>query len=130
MTLNVTGNEKKPYKVFSALISQQGLGNDATMTVLQNELGTTPIISNEGPGMNLFTFTSPVLTAGKTFITVGNIKLDRSAGTTPLIVCLDLYTISTSNFMVVTWDLATASPIDGSIDTCLDNTPLEIRVYD
>jgi hypothetical protein len=108
------------YKVYSALVSQTGT-DDPTAIVLQNTLGV-PVTwyreNSSGPG-NYYAEAFGAFTLGKTVIVPGVINFTALNNTT--LATLDqvfILTIGTG-----------LSPIPGPDDALLNNTFIEIRVY-
>jgi len=106
-----------PYKVYSVLLTQSGIGNPPTAIVLENTLGLNPTYYYNGPGSYYLEDLAGLFTTNKTFVTAG-ITLAGNGLVTA-------YVNSTSNIEFNSYSLGTAATIDG----WLDNTPIEIRVY-
>jgi hypothetical protein len=103
----------KPYKVYSALISQTGT-SDPTLTVLTDEITGTIVWTRLSTGVYVGTLTGAFLIA-KTFAT-----LQRNADEVNAITRID------NNKLYVTTN---STPGGTSVDGSLSSTPLEIRIY-
>lgn len=72
LDLNLLITQSKGYKVYTAIYTQNGGANPVPVlvNVLENTItpGDTPIIDQQGAGIFILTFSSTVLTAGKTFV--------------------------------------------------------------
>ena len=105
----------RPYKVYTALLSQTGT-NAPTATVLENTTGETPTLSRTNVGVYIINLTSPqnktfVLSTPSSNFIFQNIFV-ASGGTT--------IRISTASLVG-----STITPTDG----ILQITPIEIRIY-
>lgn len=105
----------RPYKVYSALLTQSGT-NDPVATVLENTLGDV-VFSRIGIG-NFLVSSSGLFVENKTFIMHKSIPLDDSG-----------YSLKSYSLTVNSFSLTTAEITSGNIDDILLLEPIEIRVY-
>ena len=103
-----------PYKVYSALLNQD-LTKDPEAIVLENTLGSTIVWSRKNSGEYRATI-SGLFTNNKTMI---QISTNTGQGDTVVFSVTDINTI----------ELGTANSSFTLADNLLDNTPIEIRVY-
>ncbi len=111
-----TGSSEPSYKVYTALLTQEGT-NAPVATVLQNTLGVTPVLTRDGIGFYKITATG-VFEVGKTFVYANHIALahiDEKVGITS----------SNVDFVRVT-TTTTAGVLS---DNIIFNREIEIRVY-
>jgi hypothetical protein len=114
--IEITGYEQKNYKVYSALLTQSGAGNDPTAIVLENTLGPiTYLYSSVG---RYDVLSSSLFTTDKTFVLIGN----AIAGNPGELINFKISDDST----IIIWSLDSAG---SQADDILLNTPIEIRVY-
>lgn len=104
----------RPYKVYTALLSQSGT-NAPTAVILENNTGATLSFARVNPGFYTATFSSAIMTVGKTAViqTIGDATAFVRVGITSTTVLS--YTV-----------LAIGG---GLTDGLLANSFLEIRVY-
>jgi len=107
----------RPYKVYTALISQSGT-SAPTVTVLENTLGITPTYAYTSTGFYTLTATG-VFTLNKTYI---NFDL---GGSNAGVKVLQASRVNTNDIALKTWDSSMVAT-DGIINS---NATLEIRVY-
>jgi len=98
----------KPYKVYTALLSQTGT-NAPTATVLENTLGGTIVWTRNSTGLYTGTLAG-VFTANKTWTSITSTATGTVTGAVSTSV--DTVTVATS-----------------SLDSALTNSAIEIRVY-
>jgi len=110
-----------PYKVYSALITQNG--TDAPVaTVLQNTLGVTMTWSRVSEGLYRVTAGSGIFTTAKTWTIINNANLSNAA-------LYDINRASTTFIEVGSVVLDAGSPPYVRADDVIDAISLEIRVY-
>jgi len=121
---------RKPYKVFVALIDQKGL-NDPSIVVLENDFNTSVSGNRINIGRYDLTFGKSIFPDfDKVCIIWGSPCTDATSGSIPMLVQSDLYDpLQVNAYYFSTYD-ADGSVVDGTVDTCLYRTYLEIRVYD
>lgn len=111
----------RPYRVYTALLSQDGTVTPPTVTVLENTFQVTPIFSYVSIGQYFINFPENFL-ANKTWYIM------NTSGVDGLITNSDgigiMYT-GNGSFLIETGNISSAGFADG----LLNNTPLEIRVY-
>lgn len=106
------------YKIYRALVNQNG--TDApTVTVLENTLGGVPVFTRDGIGEYGITLTG-AFTNNKTFFRCNGIS---GQGNTIITGINDVNSLNINTF---NWG-GTDDELD---DSLLDNSPLEIIVYD
>jgi hypothetical protein len=110
-------NSFRPYKVYTALLSQSGT-NAPVATVLENTLGGTVVWSRNVTGAYTATLTG-AFTTNKTFINISN----TSAGANPPLNYVIAYKTSVNTVVIQTYYNGAGN------DTLLDNSSIEIRVY-
>lgn len=111
----------RPYKVYSALISQTGT-NNPTLNVLENTLGTTVTATRSSEGFYVLTFADDLSDVNKIFILTGNPIIGNSDnGATNVINIEDVGVGSIT--------ISTQLPSTPIQDGFLYNTAIEIRVY-
>ena len=115
-SLTQNGYEVKPYKVYTALLTQSGAGNDPTAIVLENTLG--PITYQYSSVGRYIITSSGLFTTDKTFILIGN-AIGQNPG--------ELINFKIGGDSSITlWSRDNAG---SGADDILLNTPIEIRVY-
>ena len=117
--------EKKPYKVYTALLTQEG-SNAPTVVVLENSLGLTFTLNRQNTGLYNILSTNVALPLNKTTVDIGPIKSTSNINDAKIAITLTqtgTNTIQINTFMALssTWNRS---------DFCLFNNKLEIRVYD
>jgi len=119
-TAFVTGaiTTDKPYKVYTALISQTGT-SAPTVIVLENTLGGTPVWSRIGPGV-YSGLLSGFFTANKTTVIFTKQYTVPTGGT-------DIFTAAGCG-SINSIDLSTANTA-GLVDGVLSKATIEVRVY-
>lgn len=110
----LSGLDTRPYKVYTALL-EQDLTGAPVATVLENTLGGTVVWSRLDPGEYQATV-SGLFTLNKTMIQISS---NSGQGNTVTFFAADTNTI----------DLGTADDSFTLADNLLNNTPIEIRVY-
>ena len=108
-----TGRDSRPYKVYTALLSQSGT-NAPVATVLENTLGDI-VWSRDREGEFYADITGNLFTSNKTFTTVTNIELST----------LQFISIQSENQIYI-------EQVDSETLAYIDNMykiPVEIRVY-
>lgn len=118
-TLATTADDLRPYKVFTALISQSGTA-DPTLIVLENTLGQTVTATRFAAGRYYLTVGGGILSGNKTYFSITNDNNNRNV----IIMNYDSSLGNVSNIEISTYYIAPPY-----IDGPLDKTPLEIRVY-
>ena len=108
----------KPYKVYTALISQTGT-SAPTVIVLENTLGGTPVWSRIGPGV-YSGLLSGFFTANKTTVIFTKQYTVPTGGT-------DIFTAAGCG-SINSIDLSTANTA-GLVDGVLSKATIEVRVY-
>jgi hypothetical protein len=116
LNLDLLISKSRGYKVYSALLTQTGAGNDPTAIVLENTLG--PITYQYSSVGRYIILSSSLFTTDKTFILIGN-AISQNPGELINFRILDDSTI-------VIWSLDNTG---SGADDILSNTPIEIRVY-
>jgi hypothetical protein len=107
---------KYTYKVFTALLSQTGT-DDPVVTMLENTLGETPVVSRVGIGEYMLEVTTPIFTEGKTFVVLSNISFDVNS---------TMYAYRGTHTSVHIESYEAGGVFKDGIP---NNTPLEIRIY-
>lgn len=117
-TLYVSGNSiTRPYKVYTALISQTGTDVPTTDVILENTLGYVPILSRGVTGIYQIEATASTLT--QIYTIIGN---NRN------IPNLDIVSLTTGGpppYKVSVYTFSGGTLTDG----LLSKTPIEIRIY-
>ncbi len=117
-TLYVGGNSvSQPYKVYTALISQNGTNTPTTDVILENTLGYVPLLSRGVTGIYQIEATASTLT--QIYTIIGN---NRN------IPNLDIVSLSTGGpppYKVSVYTFSGGTLTDG----LLNKTPIEIRIY-
>lgn len=104
----------RPYKVYTALLTQNGIGAPQVLSLLENTLGFTPTFSRALPGTYIINL--PGVNTSICYWNVTSSRDNLMINTTSATNALILYTINT-NTMAREDDLITSF------------TPIEIRVY-
>ena len=115
----LNGLDIRPYKVYTALLSQTGT-NAPVATVLENTFGFTPIWQRDSSGVYFVNNTS-FFDIDKTLILVtrNTVNFDISA-----------YANDNDNVWIDVSQIIEVSPLNVSaIENVLNNTSIEIRVY-
>lgn len=110
------------YKVYIALLTQDGLETAPTAIVLENTLGEDPIWSWFSAGIYYCTTTANVFTTDKTYVQMS--FTDFSSITNNVFFSKDLTTETAIGIQTTTSDGA-----GGRLDGVLNKTAIEIRVY-
>lgn len=111
------GGSEPKYKVYSALLTQQGT-NAPVATVLENTLGGEVVWSRVSVGSYVATLTGAFI-ENKTYINIGqNVTFGIGTGI-----------INTTENTLNTIRVNSSSDFSGYSDDILTNTPIEIRVY-
>jgi hypothetical protein len=110
----LNSSDNKGYAVYSALLTQSGIGAPTTK-ILENTLGGTPTFGYTSDGTYTITLTG-AFTADKTFILMGNVD----PFTVVSAVRTDADTLTIKTYNTGAGSLANAKMTD---------TPIEIRVY-
>ena len=118
ITLNDLINKVRPYKVYTALLSQSGTNNPVA-TVLENTTGLTITWTRTGGGEYNANFSSPILILGKVGAIIGG---DHSAWDGTYIN--HSYYVDTSNYAFTSVDSGNTL-----VDSMYSNTLIEIRIY-
>lgn len=116
--------DSRPYKVYSALITQDGT-NAPVATVLENTLGGVISFGYDGIGSYPVSCSPALLTSGKTTIIIGDSYNDVVVSTALFNVAGS--SLSTSGFTIYSYEM------DGTPDLSNNSflkTLIEIRVYD
>lgn len=114
----------RPYKVYTALLTQSGNINPPTAIELENTLGFTPTFSRGSEGGYLIESSSG-FTINKTFLLIGSCYENgdpASFNGFGIAQVIDSSTINLSTARFTTDGLEVR-------DSWLSNTPIEIRVY-
>ena len=107
------------YKTYSALLTQSS-DSAPTAIVLQNELNNTISLSRDEKGVYSLTTPTNTFTTNKTFVLIGT----ANATTAPSIDTKILVSLENQTQIRIT-TVSASSTEDG----CLNNTAIEIRVY-
>jgi len=110
------------YRVFTALMSDFGVGCNTTWVILENTLGVTPTISNPIPG---FCEYYKIDVAPGTFV-IGKTTLDFGPPQAPTTILGRVGAPSADQIEFFATDAATGVGAGGN----LLNTMVEIRIYD
>lgn len=116
--------DSKPYKVYTALLTQDG-SNAPTVVELENTLGLTFTLNRQNTGTYNILGTNIVLPLNKTTVDIGSIKSTSNITDAKINVTL---TQTGTNAIQINTFMALSSTWNRS-DFCLYNTKLEIRVY-
>lgn len=113
-----TGGISLSYKVYSALLTQTGTSAPVA-TVLENTLGVTPTWNYDSQGNYYIETTSNVFFENKTVLVPG---------------VVNFYALNSSGYLgnkvfITTIDLLPPGGFPGPSDNLLNNTFIEIRVY-
>ena len=119
--LIATSPSGQSYKVYTALLTQTGT-NDPVATVLENTIGNIVWTRIEA-GFYIATLNG-AFTAGKTFLD-GIVVYGASSATTNIVG--GNLTVGSIDFVVMITKIISGSNINQ--DSVLNNTPIEIRVY-
>ena len=109
--------DSRPYKVYSALLTQTGT-SDPVATVLENTLDGVPIWTRDSIGIYVATLAS-AFTADKTWLSITPNWTVGDSGGTPKVE-----RGSSNDIQVVSY-----ATDQSGIDGLFSNTPIEIRVY-
>ena len=125
------GGDSRPYKVYTALLSQTG--TDAPVaTVLENTLGYDIVWSRLNAGGYLATATEfTIEDVNKFYCKIGN-RLPSGASTnlvSYIVEASNLPVGSSSSFEVFTKTILNSTGVVTIGDNILEFTPIEIRVY-
>ena len=118
-------DSKKPYKVYTALLSQSGTASPTSLE-LENTLGYSPIFSYSSTGYYELSVPNPMVsmvlfTSGKTFIVNGCPDQGPIGGNFGIFI--------TEYLNTTTIRLSTMDDNGSVYDGMLNNTSIEIRVY-
>jgi hypothetical protein len=120
---NLTGI--KPYKVYTALLTQSGSPtNDPTAIVLENTLTNNVTITRNSPG-NYSITCSDFIDITKVYVELKNINVLSSI--TPSQYCW--FTVNSGSIVINTTTINLITSSITPTDFILNNTPIEIRVY-
>jgi hypothetical protein len=112
--VNLVENGGRPYKSYTALLTQTGT-NNPTSIVLENTTGATAFISRATAGNYSVAFSSNVLTTNKTAVFINNSDTPGSRLIYANVSGPNTVTVITNN--------------GGQIDNVLNSTAIEIRIY-
>jgi hypothetical protein len=116
-----SGGDSRPYKVYTALLTQSG--TDAPVaTVLENTLGATVSFTRTNTGVYKAVFSNEILTET-------NHSFLQGAGNAISLVSIWGYYISSTEFLFECYDLGNVGLGFETKDDILDNQFIEIRVY-
>jgi len=119
--VNQSGNPVKPYKVYSALLTQSG--TDAPVaTVLENTLGCDIIYSYSSTGIYLINSSEDIFDNSK-FIVI------QGAGNSSSLVSIWVYSNSLTELVLECYDLGNVNIPFETKNNILINQFIEIRVY-
>lgn len=115
----LNGLDIRPYKVYTALLSQTGT-NDPIATVLENTLGGNIVWTRIDEGVYIGTLSNSFI-ENKTGVIINN----TAYATDNQITTADILTTSTVNIQTS----YTTEGVFGLEDSCMYNNLIEIRVY-
>jgi len=112
----------RPYKVYVGLLTQSST-NAPTAVVLENTLGGIPVLTYNIAGGYVVTLAG-VFTLNKTFIILGTTPHNQGSATSMVVACPN------ESLTLDSFEISTIDNIGAQANNLLENTPIEIRVYD